>query len=156
VTLAPTMITASQKINVIPSRAELQVDCRVPPGLGEEEVLSAVRAKLGSDGYEIRFEDEVSGNRSPVETPLMDFIRGFVERTDPGAGVVPVVLTGFSDSHWWRAAFPDCLAYGFYPRRVMDAFDAFSLVHGADERVAVEDLGLAATFYAELMVETLR
>ena len=34
VTLAPTMITASQKINVIPSRAELQVDCRVPPGLG--------------------------------------------------------------------------------------------------------------------------
>jgi acetylornithine deacetylase/succinyl-diaminopimelate desuccinylase-like protein len=156
VTLAPTMITASQKINVIPSRAELQVDCRVPPGLGEEAALAAIRATLGSDGYEIRFEDEVSGNRSPVDTPLMDFIRAFVERADPGAGVAPVVLPGFSDSHWWRAAFPDCLAYGFFPRRVMDAFEAFSLVHGADERVPVEDLGFAATFYAELMVETLR
>jgi acetylornithine deacetylase/succinyl-diaminopimelate desuccinylase-like protein len=156
VTLAPTMITASRKINVIPSRAELQVDCRVPPGLGEEAVLTAIRAALGSDGYEVHFEDEISGNRSPVETPLMDFIRGFVERADPGAGVVPVVLPGFSDSHWWRAAFPDCVAYGFFPRRVMDAFEAFSLVHGADERVPVEDLGFAATFYAELMVETLR
>jgi acetylornithine deacetylase/succinyl-diaminopimelate desuccinylase-like protein len=156
VTLAPTMITASQKINVIPSRAELQVDCRVPPGLGEEAALAAIRATLGSDEYEIRFDDEVEGNRSPVETPLMEFIRRFVQREDPGAGVAPVVLPGFSDSHWWRAAFPDCVAYGFFPRRAMDAFDAFSLVHGADERVPVEDLGLAATFYSELMVETLR
>jgi acetylornithine deacetylase/succinyl-diaminopimelate desuccinylase-like protein len=156
VTLAPTMITASQKINVIPSRAELQVDCRVPPGLGEEAALAAIRTTLGSDGYELRFDDEVSGNRSPVETALMDFIRGFVEREDPGVEVAPVVLPGFSDSHWWRAAFPDCVAYGFFPRRVMDAFEAFSLIHGADERVPVEDLGFAATFYAELMVETLR
>jgi acetylornithine deacetylase/succinyl-diaminopimelate desuccinylase-like protein len=156
VTLAPTMITASQKINVIPSRAELQVDCRVPPGLGEEAALAAIRATLGSDGYEIRFDDEVAGNRSPIETPLMDFIGSFVEREDPGAGVAPVVLPGFSDSHWWRAAFPDCVAYGFFPRREMDPFEAFSLVHGADERVPVEDLGFAATFYAELMVKTLR
>ena len=36
VTLAPTKIHASDKVNVIPARAELKVDCRVPPGLGEE------------------------------------------------------------------------------------------------------------------------
>ena len=35
VTFTPTRIRASEKINVIPSRAELRVDCRVPPGLGE-------------------------------------------------------------------------------------------------------------------------
>ena len=35
VTFAPTRISASEKINVIPSRAVLKVDCRVPPGLGE-------------------------------------------------------------------------------------------------------------------------
>ncbi len=34
VTLAPTMAHASDKINVIPSRAYLKVDCRVPPGTG--------------------------------------------------------------------------------------------------------------------------
>ena len=34
VTFAPTRISASEKINVIPSRAVLRVDCRVPPGLG--------------------------------------------------------------------------------------------------------------------------
>ena len=36
VTLTPTMAHASDKINVIPSRASLKVDCRVPPGLGED------------------------------------------------------------------------------------------------------------------------
>src|SRR3954467_2907612 len=38
VTFAPTMAAASEKINVIPARAQLQVDCRVPPGLGEDHV----------------------------------------------------------------------------------------------------------------------
>jgi acetylornithine deacetylase/succinyl-diaminopimelate desuccinylase-like protein len=29
-------------------------------------------------------------------------------------------------------------------------------MHGADERMSVSDLGLAASFYADLMLETLR
>jgi acetylornithine deacetylase/succinyl-diaminopimelate desuccinylase-like protein len=44
VTFTPTRISASEKINVIPSRAELKVDCRVPPGLGEREVLDGIEA----------------------------------------------------------------------------------------------------------------
>ena len=64
------------------------------------------------------------GNRSPADTPLMDAIRRFVEREDPGASVAPMVMPGFSDSHWWREAFPDCVAYGFFPQRAMDLFEA--------------------------------
>jgi len=156
VTLTPTMISASEKVNVIPSRAELAIDCRVPPELGEEAVLSALRELIGEDGYEVRFHDRIVGNRSPADTPLMEKISAFVRREDPGAEAVPVVLPGFSDSHWWRRAFPDCLAYGFFPQRAMDLFEAFPLIHGADERVPIEDLGLAASFYAELMEEVLR
>ncbi len=47
VTFTPTRITASEKINVIPSRAELRVDCRVPPGLGEEAVREGIAEVLG-------------------------------------------------------------------------------------------------------------
>ena len=66
------------------------------------------------------------------------------------------VLPGFSDSHWFRRAFPDCIAYGFFPQKEMDIFEAVPLVHGADERVPVADLGLAATFYSDLAQEVLR
>ncbi len=48
VTFAPTRIRASEKINVIPSRAEVKVDCRVPPGLGEAEVLRGIEEVFGT------------------------------------------------------------------------------------------------------------
>ena len=134
VTLAPTMASASEKINVIPSHASVKVDCRVPPGLGEDHALERIRAVVG-EGYDIAFDETVVGNRSPIDTPLMESIRAFVEREDPGADVTPVVLPGFSDSRWWRAAFPDCVAYGFFPQRAMDLFEAPPLIHGANERI---------------------
>jgi acetylornithine deacetylase/succinyl-diaminopimelate desuccinylase-like protein len=156
VTLTPTMIGASQAVNVVPAHARLEVDCRVPPELGEEAVREAVRRTLGDDGFDVSFEDTIVGNRSPAETPLMDTIRRFVEREDPDATVAPVVMSGFSDSHWWRKAFPSCVAYGFFPQNAMDMTEAFPLMHGKDERIPVADLGLAAAFYADVMVETLR
>ena len=156
VTLTPTMVSASQKINVIPAHAELRVDCRVPPELGEEHALRRIREVLGDNGYDVSFGETVIGNRSPIDTPLMDSIRAFVEREDPGANVAPFMLPGFSDSRWFRDAFPDCVAYGFFPQREMDLFESAPLIHGADERVPLADLGLAASFYADLAVETLR
>ena len=129
----------------------------MPPELGRESVLAALAELVGEDGYAVEFGDDVvAGNRSPIDTPLMDSICRFIEREDPGATVAPMVFPGFSDSHWWRAAFPDCVAYGFFPQRAMDAVEQYSLMHAADEHVPVEDLGLAASFYSELVVETLR
>src|SRR4051812_15370627 len=124
VTLAPTMAHASDKINVIPARAELQVDCRVPPGHGRELTERRIREVLGDDGYSIEFMEEVVGNSSPVESPLMDAIRGWVTAQDPEARVVPTILPGFTDSRTFRAAFPHCIAYGFFPHRHMSLYEA--------------------------------
>jgi acetylornithine deacetylase/succinyl-diaminopimelate desuccinylase-like protein len=155
VTLAPTMAAASQKINVIPDRAHVKVDCRALPERDADHVLARIHEAIGHDGFTIGFDETVVGNRSPADSPLMDSIRSFVEREDPGAGVTPVLLAGFSDSRWFRSAFPDCVAYGFFPQRAMGLVDATPLMHGADERIPVEDLGLAARFYSDLVQETL-
>jgi len=156
ISMSPTIVSAGEKINVIPSRAELQVDCRVPPELGRARVTGVLAELIGEDGYALDFVEDVAGNRSPMDTPLMESIRAFVEREDPAATVAPMVFPGFSDSHWWRAAFPGCVAYGFFPQRTIDAVEQVSLMHAADERIHVDDLGLAASFYSELVVETLR
>src|SRR5215210_742237 len=151
VTFSPTIIAASAKINVIPARAELKVDCRVPPGMGAEETMARVREVVGDgDGVEIEFLEEVIGNRSEVETPLMDAIRGWVGEQEPDAEVVPVVLPAFTDSRWYRDAFPDCVAYGFFPQRHQSLYETWPLIHGADERIDVRDLGFAAAFFHEL------
>jgi acetylornithine deacetylase/succinyl-diaminopimelate desuccinylase-like protein len=150
VTFSPTMIRASEKVNVIPGRAVLKVDCRVPAGFGEDAVREAIGRIVSPDGWTMAFDEQVMGNRSPAESPLMDAIADFIAREDPAAVVAPTGLPGFTDSRWFREAFPDCVAYGFMPARAFDLFEAAPLVHGADERVPVEDLGLASRFFAGL------
>ncbi len=148
VTLAPTKAHASDKINVLPARAEIGVDCRVPPGLGRDDALRRIHEVLGPpDGYRLEFMEEVVGNGSPVESPLMGLISDWVAAEDPGARVVPTILPGFTDSRSWRAAFPDCVAYGFFPQRHMTLYESAPLVHGADERIDVRDVELATGFF---------
>jgi len=156
VTMTPTMASASTKINVIPAHAEIKVDCRALPDSDRDHALTRIEEVIGRHGVAIEFDETVVGNRSSAQTPLMDSIRDFVAREDPDAEVTPVLLTGFSDSRWWRAAFPECVAYGFFPQRTMGLFDATPLMHGADERIPVEDLALAARFYSGLIEETLK
>jgi acetylornithine deacetylase/succinyl-diaminopimelate desuccinylase-like protein len=155
VTLSPTMIGASEKINVIPSKAQLKVDCRVPPGLGEESARRRIREVLGDQADElgIEFTETVVGNESPPESSLMAAIEGWVKANDADADTVPVILPGFSDSRWFRDAFPDCVAYGFFPQRYMELREAAPLVHSANERIDVRDLGFAANFYVDLARE---
>jgi acetylornithine deacetylase/succinyl-diaminopimelate desuccinylase-like protein len=155
VTMAPTMVRASEKINVIPSRAQLKVDCRVPAGFGEDAARAGIDDVLGANGFEIEFTEQVSGNRSPVSSPLMDAIGRWVQANDPGAAVVPLILPGFSDSRWFRDAFPECVAYGFFPQKHQTLLDCVPLVHSANERIDVRDLGFAASCYADLARELL-
>jgi len=155
VTLAPTRITASAKINVIPASAELRVDCRVPPGIGEEQALMRIREVLGEDGYRLDFTEKVVGNQSPVTSPLMDAITAWIGEHDPGAHVVPTVLPGFTDSRTFRDHFPDCVAYGFFPQRHTTLYETSPLIHSADERIDVRDLGFAAAFFRDITKEML-
>jgi acetylornithine deacetylase/succinyl-diaminopimelate desuccinylase-like protein len=150
VTFTPTRISASEKVNVIPSRAQLKVDCRVPPGLGEDEVRRAIGEVLGQDGFRVDFDEQVVGNGSPQDSPLREAIDAWIAANDPGAGTVPVILPGFTDSRWFRRAFPDCVAYGFFPHKRQTLFETAPLVHGADERIDVADLGFGAAFFADM------
>jgi acetylornithine deacetylase/succinyl-diaminopimelate desuccinylase-like protein len=151
VTAVPTRIKASEKINVIPAHAELQVDCRVPPGMDGEATMRRVRELVGdADGLEVAFMEQVVGNRSPIESPLMDAIHDWLGEHDPGAEAVPTVLPAFTDSRWFREAFPDCTAYGFFPQRHQTLYDTWSLIHSSDERIDVRDLAFAASFFVDL------
>jgi acetylornithine deacetylase/succinyl-diaminopimelate desuccinylase-like protein len=149
VTLAPTQAAASTKINVIPSRAELGVDCRVPPGHGLETAERRIREVLG-DEVRLEFAEQVVGNASPVESELMDAITAWIGEQEPDALVLPTILPGFTDSRTFRAAFPECVAYGFMPHRHQTLYESSPLIHSADERIDVRDLEFATRFFTDV------
>jgi acetylornithine deacetylase/succinyl-diaminopimelate desuccinylase-like protein len=144
-TVSPTMIEASKQRNVIPALCDVICDCRLLPGQTQEEAEQAIRECLGEGDYELRWVEGVGGTRSPIEGPLWDAVESFVAEEDPGAVLAPVVVPGFTDSHFMREAF-GTICYGFFPMRTMDSELAARLIHSADERIPVQDLELGTRF----------
>jgi acetylornithine deacetylase/succinyl-diaminopimelate desuccinylase-like protein len=150
VTATPTRAEAGKKANVIPSEAEVLIDTRVPPGMDERDARERIEALLGEGDYELEFSEAVIGNSSPIDSPLADAIREWLAEADPGAALAPTVMPGFSDSNWFRTAFPDAVVYGFCPHRDIPLLEAAPLIHGADERVPAADVELSAAFFRDL------
>jgi acetylornithine deacetylase/succinyl-diaminopimelate desuccinylase-like protein len=148
-TVAPTMVQASQKRNVIPGVVDVTVDCRLLPGQTQEEAERKVRRWLGDGDYDLFFIAAQGGTRSPLGTPLWQAIASFVDEIEPGARLAPICVAGFTDSHWLREAY-GTVAYGFFPLRAMNSDLAARLIHSADERIAVDDLELGVRFLRHL------
>ena len=151
-TVSPTQIVASRGRNVIPALCEVTVDCRILPERTQAEVEAQLRELLGDSDLDFEWLEGHGGTRSPLDTPLWDAVEAFVADTEPGAQVVPLLLSGFTDSHWLRDAF-GTVAYGFFPMRTMEPELAARLIHSADERIEVEDLELGVRFLRYAAVE---
>jgi len=149
-TIAPTRLRGSDARNVMPARASVECDCRVVPGTTEDELASELAAALGTDvPHEVEFlEPPNGGSVSPIDTPLYDVCRAWLAENDPGAVLLPTVCTGFTDSHFMRAAFGS-VAYGFWPMRHTSYEVAAAGIHSVDERVHVGDLGYATRFHVD-------
>jgi len=147
--VSPTMIEGSNRRNVIPGICDIVCDCRLLPGQTQSEVEGVLREWLGRGNYEITWLEGTGGTRSPVDTVLWPAIEAFVQAEEPESQLVPVILSGFTDSHYMREAFAT-VAYGFFPMRAMGAELASRLIHSADERIPVDDLELGTRFLIDV------
>ena len=151
-TVSPTVITASERRNVIPHLCEIVVDCRLLPGQQQAEVEPVLRELLGEGDFDFEWIEGWGGTRSELGTPLWNAVESFVSNVEPEATLLPVCVAGFTDSHWLREAF-GTVAYGFFPTKTMDPQLASRLIHSADERIAVADLELAVECFRHAAVE---
>ena len=134
-TANPTMLSAGYKANVIPSVAQATVDCRILPG--REEAFDRELAELlGPD-----VEREWVG-LPPVETTfdgaLVDAMAASITAEDPGARVLPYMLSGGTDAKSFQQL--GIRNFGFAPLKLPADLDFSALFHGVDERVPVDAL----------------
>ena len=146
---SPTMIAASeQSQRRSPRSASSTVDCRLLPGQTPEDVEPLdPRAVLGDDGdYELESIERCGRHALLARHAALDAARDAGSRRPSRARrLAPLCCAGFTDSHWLREAF-GTVAYGFFPMRTMEAEVAARLIHSADERTHVDDLGLGVDF----------
>ena len=158
ITFSPTVVRAgSGAVNVIPSHAEVEIDCRILPEQRPEDVERELRSALaGIDGWEFEWTDVTLGNESPLPTPLSETIARVLTASVPAAKIVGVHLSGFTDSRWFREAFPEAVAYGFCPFVDEDTDTMGDRCHSADERVSLMDLAYQAYFFERVARDLLR
>lgn len=147
-TAVPTIVHGGHRINVIPSEVVLDVDGRILPGQDPDEWRDQVQAVVG-DEVSVELLSREHGLDFDPASPLFDAIAATIDDLDPGAKVVPYLVSGGTDARH----IPDIKVYGFFPFPTSDRNALYtSLVHGHDERIAVEDLAFATRFLYEVVV----
>src|SRR5512146_91933 len=145
-TVTPTVLGASQKTNVIAPTAYAEIDCRLLPGTDTREFLDRIRQVIGDDTIKVDVLLNFPAVSSPSRSLLMNAINSIAWR-DGHDTVVPTMIAGFTDSHYFRAA--GLIAYGFVPVELTAAQE--HTVHGVNERIEVKELGNGIRRMVELL-----
>ena len=135
-TTNPTQMKAGYKHNVIPDVAEALVDIRTLPGQ-EDAVLARVRELVGDD-IEIIVMHRDIGLENTFDGPLVDAMVGTLQTHDPGAEVLPYLLSGGTDNK--ALSKLGIKGYGFAPLQLPEDMDFPGMFHGVDERVPLDAL----------------
>jgi acetylornithine deacetylase/succinyl-diaminopimelate desuccinylase-like protein len=132
-TITPTVISAGNKINVIPAQAQAEIDCRLLPGDNPADYLKKLQSTIADDQVKLQVIMNFVSPTSPSSTNLMKAISDLAQQQDPGVPVVPTLSSGFTDSRYLRER--KLIVYGFTPIEL--TAEAAQTIHGANERIAV-------------------
>lgn len=155
-TVAPTVLKAGHKVNVISPDAELMLDIRTIPGHDQafihENVLKKIIGKKLLSEVVLEPVDVVNASTSPIDTPYYEILGEVLDEMYPGANMVPMLGTGGTDCKWTRlAGIP---SYGFVllmKDEDLTYGELLALSHAPNERISVTNLMLATEYAYRLM-----
>jgi acetylornithine deacetylase/succinyl-diaminopimelate desuccinylase-like protein len=133
-TVSPTMLQAGSKVNVIPSMAEVGIDCRLVPGQTPEDVIREIHQIVGA-GIELEPVYTTSGAEFSTETPLFKLMERRTRQMDPGGLVIPMLMPGATDACQYQNA--GIKMYGFTPGVLPPDMPLMQMAHGHDERMPI-------------------
>ena len=135
-TITPTVLEGSAKTNVIPAEASAQLDCRLLPGERPSDFLASLSELISDEMVQVETTLSFPASSSPENSQFVDAVRRLATTELGGIPVVPSVIPGFTDSHYFREL--GIASYGFAPFVLGD--DDGKTVHGPNEHVSVENL----------------
>jgi acetylornithine deacetylase/succinyl-diaminopimelate desuccinylase-like protein len=139
-TVNATIVSGGLKVNVIPSEVQVQLDGRLLPGFGPEDMVRELRDVVGPDP---ELQVQLVGPAQPeLDISQLDLFASVLREADPGCVPLPYMVTGGTDArHFARLGIR---TYGFLPLNNPADFNGSTTIHAADERVPVSALEFGA------------
>lgn len=143
-TIAPTMLQAGVRPNVIPSEARANLNVRLLPGDSINDVIADLK-KLVNDP-QVRFEVAPNGGTpSPPSSPESALYKAIQQASDqefPGIVTIPYMSTGATDSAQLR--LHNVQAYGLLPFPLTE--EEVLRMHADDERIPLDSFRKGVEF----------
>ncbi len=145
-----TVFRGGDKVNVVPGSVSVSIDARLLPGTDPDEYLKEISEIV--EPYGGKIEKIFVGKKvdpTPRDTPLMRAIERVRDRFDPGVPIVCSLLTGATDSRYFREKGKVC--YDFVPLGITR--EDFLRIHSHNERVSISDFKRGMLIMFEILKE---
>jgi acetylornithine deacetylase/succinyl-diaminopimelate desuccinylase-like protein len=136
-TASPTIVHGGDKINVIPSEIELQLDGRLLPGFTPDHLIGELKELVGDDRIDFEVVRHDPGPPDP-DLSFFEPLAQIIRELDPDGIPVPMLQAGVTDARFLSRA--GIQTYGYLPLKLPQSFEPLPLVHNADERVPASAL----------------
>jgi acetylornithine deacetylase/succinyl-diaminopimelate desuccinylase-like protein len=144
--VAPTVIDAGFRRNVIPSEASAMLDIRMLPDESVEDFYAKLAAVIDDPRVEIIPEKiyRPAAPPSEIDNEMFETLERVAVDMYPKATVLPLMATGATDMSQVRAKGMQC--YGIGPARSVEEISSGFGAHGDNERIA-EDAFISLVEY---------
>ncbi len=141
-TASANIIAAGEKINVVPGEASVELDCRLLPGYGPEDLFSELRALSGIEelDLEVLRHDPLAAE---PDLALFEMLAGTLRELDSSALPMPLLLPGATDGRFFARL--GIQTYGFLPMPLPPELQFMRLIHAQDERVPADAIEFGTT-----------
>jgi acetylornithine deacetylase/succinyl-diaminopimelate desuccinylase-like protein len=162
-TIAPVLLNAGFRRNVIPGSAEAILNLRLIPGTRSEDMIAEIKSVINDPTIEVSLSKGTSSTQSAIAVPqsrtpgseesstntvLYRTLARNAERMW-SAPVTPYLFQAGTDAGAWRnRGIP---VYGVYPYPITN--DDLSRMHGNDERVSVDSLEQGTKWIYKTLVD---
>jgi acetylornithine deacetylase/succinyl-diaminopimelate desuccinylase-like protein len=146
-TVSPTILRASEKINVIPSEVSVGLDGRLLPGLSPDDMIAELKQIVGND---VEFE-VVRYDPGPAEPDMGMFglLAEILCQADPDGLPIPLLLPAVTDGRFFSRL--GIQTYGFLPMALPEDFNFTQTIHAADERIPIQSIGFGSDAIYQLL-----
>lgn len=133
-TVNATIVRGGQKVNVVPSEINLQLDGRLLPGYKPVDLIEELQPIIGP-GIELNVHRHDAGG-SELDMSMFNLLAEIICQADPGAIPIPMLLAGVTDGRWFSEL--GIQTYGFTPMKLPEGFNHTEYIHAADERIPID------------------
>jgi acetylornithine deacetylase/succinyl-diaminopimelate desuccinylase-like protein len=138
-TIAVTKITGAEAENVLAQQASATLDCRLLPGIHVDAFINHLNRTIHDERVVVERIHYSPHNETPFTDDNFRRLRLAIEEECPGANVTPILYPAHTTLGFFREkGIP---SFGIFPALFKQ--DALNLIHGANERVSLEQLQLA-------------